>query len=118
VRIFLLAGKIIRGGMRAHAVKVSARDPLLDYRRPRLVELLHEARAERDEAKRQLRTERVEAEQRTQVERADLEQRYHKILQEHTQCGVKIARLEAELAEFKAFMERYRSSLQREEQES
>ncbi len=61
----------------------------------RLVELLHEARAERDEAKRLLRTERVEAEQRAQAERAELEQRYHKLLQEHMQCGVTIAKLEA-----------------------
>lgn len=90
-----------------HTVKVSRRDPLLDYKRPRLVELLHEARAERDEAKRQAK-----------AERADLEQHYHKLLQEHMQCGLKIARLEAELAEFKAFMERYRSALQRAEQGS
>jgi hypothetical protein len=102
----------------SHVVKVSPRDPLLDYKHPRLVELLHEARAERDEAKRQLRTERIEAEQRAKTEQADLEQRYYKLLQEHTQCGVKIVRLEAELAEFRMFMERYRSSLQREEQGS
>ena len=79
----------------AHVIKVSPRDPLLDYKRPRLVELLHEARAERDEAKRQLRTERVEADQRAQAERAKLEQSYHKLLQEHTNCGVTIAKLEA-----------------------
>jgi hypothetical protein len=101
----------------AHVVKVSPRDPLLDYKRPRLVELLHEARAERDEAKRQLQTERVEAEQRTQAERADLEQRYHKLLQEHMRCGVTIAKLESQVAEYLAFMERFRSSLRREEQE-
>jgi len=101
-----------------HAAKVAPRDPLLDYKRPRLVELLHDARAERDEAKRQTRVERAEAEQRVQAEQADLEQRYHKLLQEHMQYGLKIVRLEAELAEFKAFMERYRSSLQREEQGS
>jgi hypothetical protein len=99
-------------------VKVSPRDPLLDYKRPRLVELLHEVRAERDEAKRQAKTERTEGEQRAQAERVELEQRYHKLLQEHMQCGLTIARLEAELAEFRAFMERYRSSLQREEQGS
>src|SRR5229473_3656454 len=81
----------------AHAVKVSPRDPLLDYKRPRLVELLHEARAERDEARRQLRTERVEADQRAQAERAKLEQSYHKLLQEHTNCGVTIAKLEAQV---------------------
>ncbi len=100
----------------SHTIKVSPRDPLLDYKRPRLVELLHEARAECDEAKRQVKAERAEGEQRAQAERIELEQRYHKLLQEHMQCGVKMAHLEAELAEFRAFMERYRSSLQREEQ--
>jgi hypothetical protein len=99
----------------APVVKVSPRDPLLDYKRPRLVELLHEARAERDEAKRQLRTERAEADQRAQAERAELERRYHKLLQEHMQCGIIIAKLEAQLAEYLAFLERFRSSLQREE---
>src|SRR2546422_11517041 len=39
-----------KGSAAAHAVKVSPRDPLLDYKRPRLVELLYEARTERDEA--------------------------------------------------------------------
>ena len=68
-----------------------------------------------NEAKRQLKTERTEAEQRTQVERADLEQRYHKLLQEHMSCGLTIAKLEAQVAEYLAFMERFRSSLQREE---
>lgn len=101
-----------------HAVKVSPRDPLLDYKRPRLVELLHEVRAERDEAKQQLRTERSEAERSAQTERAELEQRYHKLLQEHMGCGLKIARLEAELAQFRIYMEGFRSSLQREEQGS
>lgn len=52
-----------KGQAAAHAVEVSPRDPLLDYKRPRLVELLREARAERDEAKRQAKTERAEAEQ-------------------------------------------------------
>jgi hypothetical protein len=103
-------------GQASHAVKVSPRDPLLDYKRPRLVELLHEARAERDETRRQLRTGRVEVEQRAQAERAELEQRYHKLLQEHMQCGLKIAHLEAELAQFRIYMEGFRASLQREEQ--
>ncbi|GHO61825.1 hypothetical protein KSC_007170 [Ktedonobacter sp. SOSP1-52] len=76
---------------------------------------MHEARAERDEAKRQLRTERVEVEQRAQAERAELEQRYHKLLQEHMHCGVTIAKLEAQVAEYLAFMERFQSALQREE---
>lgn len=104
-----------KGQAAAHAVKVSPRDPLLDYKRPRLVELLHEVEASRDEAKRQVKTERAEAEQRAQVERADLEQRYHKLLQEHMRCGLTIAKLEAQVAEYLAFMQRFRSSLQREE---
>jgi hypothetical protein len=108
-------GKTGKGQAVPHTVRVSPRDPLLDYKRPRLVELLHEARAERDEAKRQVKTERTEAEQRAQVERAELEQRYHKLLQEHMSCGLTIAKLEAQVAEYLAFMERFRSSLQREE---
>ena len=104
-----------KGQTAAYMVKVSPRDPLLDYKRPRLVELLHEAQTERDEAKRQLRTERVEAEQRAQAERVELEQRYHKLLQEHTGCGVTIAKLEAQVAEYLAFMDRFRTALQREE---
>jgi hypothetical protein len=104
-----------KGQQAAHTVKVPQRDPLLDYKRPRLVALLHEARAERDEARRQLRTERIEVEQRAQAERTELEQHYHKLLQEHMQCGVTIARLEAQQAEFQAFMERFRASLQKEE---
>jgi len=100
-----------------HMVKVPPRDPLLDYKRPRLVALLHEARSERDEAKRQLKTERTEAEQRMQTECVEREQRYHKLLQEHMSCGITIAKLEAQVAEYLAFMERFRSSLQREEHE-
>jgi hypothetical protein len=107
--------KIGKDQVVSHTVKVSPRDPLLDYKRPRLIELLHEARAESDEAKRQLRMERVEAEQRAQDERAELEQCYRKLLQEHTQCGVAIAKLEAQVAEYLAFMERFRTALHREE---
>lgn len=110
--------KTDKGQAASHAVKASPRDPLLDYKRPRLIELLHEARVERDEVKRQAKTARVEAEQRTQAERADLERRYHNLLQEHMQCGMTIAHLEAELAQFRMYMEGYRSSLQREEQGS
>src|SRR5579859_1296628 len=58
------ARKSKKGQAVTHSVKVSPRDPLLDYKRPRLVELLHEARAERDEAKRQAKTAQTEAEQR------------------------------------------------------
>jgi hypothetical protein len=106
-----------KGQAASHVAKVSPRDPLLDYKRPRLVELLHEARAERDEARGQLRTGRAEAEQRAQAEHVELEQRYSKLLQEHMHCGVTIAKLEAQVAEYLAFMERFRSSLQREEHE-
>jgi len=109
-----------------HAVTVSPRDPLLDYQRPRLVQLLHEARAERDEARkqaqamqasieRQVQTVQASIEQQAQIQRAELEQRYRKLLQEHMQCSVKIAKLEAQVAEYLAFMERFRASLQREE---
>jgi hypothetical protein len=107
--------KTRKGQAAPHTIQVSPRDPLLDYKRPRLVELLHEARTERDEAKRQAKAERAEGEQRAQAERAGLEQRYHKLLQEHMQCGVTIARLEAQQAEFQAFMERFRSALRKEE---
>lgn len=109
------ARKTGKGQATSHAVKVSPRDPLLDYKRPRLVELLHEACTERDEARRQLRTERVKAEQHAQAEQAELEQHYHKLLQEHMQCGITIAKLEAQVAEYLAFMERFRTALHREE---
>ena len=107
--------KTEKGKVALHAAKVAPRDPLLDYKRPRLVELLHEARAERDEAKRQARAERTEAEQRAQAEWVELEQRYHKLLQEHMRCGVTIAKLEAQVAEYLAFMDRFRSALRQEE---
>lgn len=55
-----------KGQEAPHAIKASPRDPLLDYKRPRLVELLHEARDERDKAKRQARAKRAEIEQRAQ----------------------------------------------------
>lgn len=103
-----------KGQMAARTIKGSPRDPLLDYKRPRLVELLHEARAE-DEAKRPVKTERTEAEQRARVERAELEQRYHKLLQEHMSCGLTIAKLEAQVAEYLAFIDRFHADLQQEE---
>jgi hypothetical protein len=87
-----------------HAVKVTPRDPLLDYKRPRLVALLREVQHERDEIK-----------QQAQAEKAELERRYHALLQDHMQCELKMTRLEAEHAEFQAFMERFRSSLRHEE---
>ncbi len=72
---------------------VSSRDPLLNYKKPRLVTELRTARARRDQ----------------------MEQQYQALLQEHMQCGLAIARLETQLAEHLAFLERFRSSLQREE---
>ena len=98
-----------------HAVTVSLRDPLLDYQRPRLVQLLHEAHAERDEARKQAQAAQANIEQHVQTQHAELELRYRKLLQEHMQCSVKIAKLEAQMAEYLAFMERFRTSLQREE---
>jgi hypothetical protein len=104
-----------KGQESPHAITVSPRDPLLDYKRPRLVQLLYEARAERDEARKQARVVQESCEQQAQTQRAELEQRYRKLLQEHMQCSVKIARLEAQVAEYLAFMERFRTSLRREE---
>lgn len=72
---------------------VQSRDPLLNYKKPRLVTDLRTALAERDQ----------------------LQQRCQALLQEHMHCGVTIARLEAQVAEYLAFMERFRSSLEREE---
>ena len=87
-----------------HEVKVSPRDPLIEYKRPRLVELVHEARQERDHIK-----------QRCEAERIQTEQHYAALLQEHMQCGLKVARLEAQLAEYLAFMERFRAARKQEE---
>src|SRR6266568_8873742 len=75
------------------AALVSSRDPLLNYKKPRLVTALRTARAERDQ----------------------MEQQYQTLLQEHMHCGLAIARLETQLAEHLAFLERFRLSLQREE---
>src|SRR5712691_6772255 len=72
---------------------VSSRDPLLHYKKPRLVAELRTARVRRDQ----------------------MEQQYQALLQEHMQCGLAIARLETQLAEHLAFLERFRSSLQNEE---
>jgi hypothetical protein len=107
-----------KGQAASHTIKVSPRDPLLDYKRPRLVELLHEARAERDEARQQTQAVLASSKQQAQAQRAELEQRYRKLLQEHMQCGVAIAKLEAQVAEYLAFMERFRTALHREEHET
>ncbi len=72
---------------------IPSRDRLLNYKKPRLVTALRTARAERDR----------------------MEQQYQTLLQEHMHCGLAIARLETQLAEYQAFLERFRSSLQKEE---
>lgn len=76
-----------------HEVQIEPRDRLLNYKKPELVAKLRAAQAEREQ----------------------LEQRYHALLQEHMQCGLTITRLEAQLAEHLAFMDRFRSSLKQEE---
>ncbi len=72
---------------------VSSRDPLLHYKKTRLVAELRAARAKQDQ----------------------MEQQYQALLQEHMSCGLAIARLQTQLAEHQAFLERFRSSLQKEE---
>ncbi len=74
-------------------IQVSSRDPLLNYKKSRLVTELRLARAKLDQ----------------------MEQQYHILLQEHMPCGLTIARLETQLAEHQAFLDRFRSSLQKEE---
>jgi hypothetical protein len=76
-----------------HEAQVEPRDRLLNYKKPELVAKLRAVQAEREQ----------------------MEQRYHKLLQEHMGCSVTIAKLEAQIAEYLAFMERFRTSLQREE---
>jgi hypothetical protein len=72
---------------------VPSRDALLNYKKPRLVAELRAVRAKHTQ----------------------MEQQYQVLLQEHMQCGLTIARLETQLAEHQAFLERFRSSLQKEE---
>lgn len=74
-------------------IQISSRDPLLNYKKSRLVTELRLARAKLDQ----------------------MEQQYHMLLQEHMPCGLTIARLETQLAEHQAFLDRFRSSLQKEE---
>jgi len=87
-----------------HLVPVQPRDPLLAYKKPELVAKLRTAHTECEQFKQQAR-----------AERAELEQRYITLLQEHVQCGVTIAKLEAEIAEFQVFMQRFRTALKDEE---
>ncbi|HET8852799.1 MAG TPA: hypothetical protein VFN02_09750 [Ktedonobacteraceae bacterium] len=76
-----------------HQVKVEPRDPLLNYKKPELVAKLRAAYAEREH----------------------IEQNYGTLLQDHMQCGLRIARLEAQIAEFHTFMKQFRSALNNEE---
>lgn len=87
-----------------HQGKVAPRDPLLAYKKPELVAKLRVAQAERDQIQ-----------QCAQRECEEKEQRYLALLQEHMQCGLTIAKLEAQLAEYLAFMQRFRSALSSEE---
>jgi|SRR5712692_4081331 len=96
--------KQTRQGDYLHQVKVEPRDPLLNYKKPELVSKLLAARAECDQFN-----------QQAHAERAELEQRYAALLQEHMLCKVTIAKLEAQQAEFQAFMQRYRAALINEE---
>ncbi len=87
-----------------HQVRVEPRDPFLHYKKPELVAKLRTALSECDQLKQQARTERT-----------DVEQRYAVLLQEHMLCGITIAKLEAQQAEFQAFMQRFRAALSNEE---
>lgn len=87
-----------------HQVPVQPRDPLLAYKKPELVVKLRAAHTECEQFKQQAR-----------AERAEVEQRYITLLQEHVQCGVTIAKLEAEIAEFQVFMQQFRTALKDEE---
>ncbi len=89
---------------RLHQVKVEPRNPLLNYKKPELVARLQAASAAYDQLKRQAKEEQ-----------AALEQQYAALLQEHMACGVTITRLEAQKAEFQAFMQRFQAALKKEE---
>ncbi len=80
------------GGDR-HQVKVEPRDPLFNYKKPELVAKLRTAYAERER----------------------IEQSYGNLLQEHMQCGLTIAKMEAQIAEFNTFMKQFRNALNNEE---
>jgi hypothetical protein len=71
----------------------SPRDPLLAYRKTQLVVMLREERTHRQE------TEKQQAQ----------------LLQEYVQRDVKIAQLEAELAQYRGYLERLRISIQQQE---
>jgi hypothetical protein len=72
---------------------VSLRDPLLAYKKTKLVAILREERAQRQETEKQ----------------------QGQLLQEYVQKDVKIAQLEAELAQYHGYLERLRNSIQQQE---
>jgi hypothetical protein len=76
-----------------HQMKVKPRDSLLNYKKNELVTKLRAAYAEREQIK----------------------QSYGNLLQEHIQCGLTIARLEAQNAEFNTFIAQFRKALNNEE---
>ncbi len=73
----------------------SPRDPLLAYKKTQLLTMLREERTRRQE------TEKQQAQ----------------LLEEYVQKDVKIAQLEAELAQYRSYLERLRIHIQREEHE-
>jgi len=86
---------------------VKPRDPLLDYKKPRLVALLREARQACEQVRRD-----------DEVKYRELEHRYQALLLDHMQCGLAVARLEAKLAEHTTFLENFRASLRQEEHDT
>jgi hypothetical protein len=85
--------KQTKDGGDLHQVKVEARDPWFNYKKPELVAKLRVAYAEREQ----------------------IEQSYGTLLQEHMQCGLTIAKLEAQISEFNTFMAQFRNALNNEE---
>ena len=85
--------KAEKHGGALHQVKVEPRDPLFAYKKPDLVAKLRAIQRENDQAT----------------------QNYQALLQEHMRSAAVIAKLEAQLAEYKAFMQRFRSALSDEE---
>jgi putative heme degradation protein len=85
--------KAEKHGGALHQVKVEPRDPLLAYKKPDLVAKLRAIQRENDQTM----------------------QNYQALLQEHMRSATVIAKLESQLAEYKAFMQRFRSALSDEE---
>jgi hypothetical protein len=72
---------------------VAPRDPLLAYKKTQLATMLREERTQRQ----------------------DTEQQQAQLLQEYVQKDVKIAQLEAELAQYRGYLERLRIQVQQQE---